>query len=248
MLVPRLLLLFAAALLGAQALAEHYVVGAEDDWYPYTALRDEKITGMSADIVRAAFEAVGADVELVAYPYSRCMQLARQGTLAGCFNTAPDRRIAAEFQLSQPLFSAELMLWARRDQAEALDDLGQLAGKKVAMVIGYEYGPLIDQHPTLKRVPVRRDLNSFLMLQRGRVDYCVAYRGTSEALFRETPALQDQFVAVASVLRPQLSLSFSRRYPGADELRRRFDEGLQRIHENGRYERILTAWRHETPN
>ncbi|WP_313517219.1 transporter substrate-binding domain-containing protein [Pseudomonas sp.] len=248
MFALRLLLLLGCSLLGAEALADRYVIGAEDDWYPYTALRDGKISGMSVDIVRAAFEAAGEEVELVAYPYSRCMQLARKGTIAGCFNTAPDRRIAAEFQLSQPLFSAEVLLWARREQAAPMNDLGLLAGKKVAMVLGYEYGPAIDQHPSLKRVPVRRDLNGFLMLQRGRVDYCVAYRGTSEELFREMPSLRGQFVPVASVLRPQLSLSFSRQYAGADRLRQRFDAGLKTIRENGRYQSILTAWRHETPN
>ncbi len=34
---------------------EPLVLGAEDDWYPYTAYKDGRIQGMSADIVRAAF-------------------------------------------------------------------------------------------------------------------------------------------------------------------------------------------------
>ena len=44
-------------------------IGAEDDWYPYTALRNDRIEGMSADIVRAAFSASDTSVELTPYPY-----------------------------------------------------------------------------------------------------------------------------------------------------------------------------------
>ena len=51
-----LLLTLLCALAGAGlACADTPRIGAEDDWYPYTAWRDEQIVGMSADIVRAAF-------------------------------------------------------------------------------------------------------------------------------------------------------------------------------------------------
>ena len=39
---------------------EVYRIGAEDDWYPFTALREGKVQGMSADLVRAAFAAINA--------------------------------------------------------------------------------------------------------------------------------------------------------------------------------------------
>ena len=61
---------------------EVYRIGAEDDWYPFTALREGKVQGMSADLVRAAFAASNTRVELVPYPYSRCMELTRTGRLA----------------------------------------------------------------------------------------------------------------------------------------------------------------------
>ena len=75
----------AGALAGAGlARADTPRIGAEDDWYPYTAWRDEQIVGMSADIVRAAFASSETSIELAAYPYSRCMELARSGALAAC--------------------------------------------------------------------------------------------------------------------------------------------------------------------
>src|SRR3989338_1395126 len=202
-----LLLLFGTAPL---AHAEPLRIGAEDDWYPYTALRDGQVQGMSVDIVKAAFAATSTDIELLPYPYARCMQLALKGELVACFNTAPNAQIAVDYLLPKTaLFHDDILLWARSAQTTPLSGLEQLAGKRVAVTIGYEYGERFDHNQQLVRVPVRQDRNGFLMLQRQRVDYVVAYRGIATHLFRQHPELADQFSPVATVHQPQLHLSFS---------------------------------------
>lgn len=231
------LLLWAGA-----ALADVPRIGAEDDWYPYTAWRDGRIQGMSAEIVRAAFASTGTAVELQSYPYSRCMELTRSGTLAGCFNTAPDSRIEAQFLLpEQALFSDDILLWAQAG-APPVQSLEDLVGKRIAVTIGYTYGERFDNYPGIYRIPVRRDLNSFLMLQRERVDYVIAYRATAQALLQENPHLAGRFDAVAVVHRPAMHLSFSRQHPAARALRQRFDEGMRQIRDDGTYQRILEHW------
>lgn len=223
-------------------------IGAEDDWYPYTAYRDGTIQGMSVDIVKAAFAASDTPIELVPYPYSRCMQMAHDGQLAACFNTSPDKRIDDDFLIPhEPLFSDDILLWAPR-QHVASEQVERLAGRKVAVTIGYEYGPRLDDEKQVIRVPVRRDLSGFLMLQHGRVDFVAAYRGTAQALFRDNPELQGQFVPVATLHRPELYLSFSRHHPDATELLGRFERGMQTLHRNGRYQQILHQWQHTPAN
>ncbi len=232
-------------LLAAGVHAEPLQIGAEDDWYPFTAFRDGAVRGMSAEIVLAAFAAVDTPVELVPYPYSRCMQLALQGKLAGCFNTAPDARIAEAYQLPRhPLFRDDILLWSRVDRATPVVDLQGLEGARVAVTIGYEYGARFDALRTLERVPVRKDLNGFLMLQHGRVDYVVAYRATTAELLREHPELAGSFQAVGTVHQPELYLSFSRSASRAGWLLQRFDQGMQRIQEDGRYQAILDRWQY----
>ncbi|MBC9252788.1 ABC transporter permease [Pseudomonas alcaligenes] len=236
------------ALLGlglAQAVRadEIFRIGAEDDWYPFTAYRAGQVVGLSADIVRAAFAASDTRIELQPYPYSRCMELTRTGQLAACFNTAPDARIAAEYRLpSQPLFSDDILLWANHELAAPVTDLAQLAKHRVAVTIGYEYGSAFDSLQNIQRIPVRRDYNGFLMLQHGRVDFTAAYRGTAENLFREHPELAGQFAPVATLHQPQLFLSFSRYHPQAELLLERFDQGMRRIKHDGRYQQILQQW------
>ncbi|MEN0105135.1 MAG: transporter substrate-binding domain-containing protein [Pseudomonas sp.] len=228
------------------AQAETIQIGAEDDWYPYTALRDGTIQGMSVDIVKAAFAASGTDVELESFPYSRCMQLALRGQIVACFNTSPNPKIAAEYLLPRhPLFSEFILLWARNDNARPISSLDQLVGKTVAVTNGYEYGAEFDNDTRLSRVLVRKDLNGFLMLQRKRVDYMLAFRGTALQLFEEHPELRGQFIPVMTVHRPDLYLSFSRHHPKAAFLLERFDQGMRLIETNGRYQQIIDTWRNQ---
>lgn len=227
------------------ANAEPLRIGAEDDWYPYTALRDGQVQGMSVDIVKAAFAATSTDIELLPYPYARCMQLALKGELVACFNTAPNAQIAVDYLLPKTaLFHDDILLWARSTQATPLSGLEQLAGKRVAVTIGYEYGERFDHNQQLVRVPVRQDRNGFLMLQRQRVDYMVAYRGIATHLFRQHPELADQFSPVATVHQPQLHLSFSRHAAQAADALQRFEQGMRLIQDNGRYQQILQDWQH----
>lgn len=226
----------------ATSQAEAPRIGAEDDWYPYTAWRDGQIQGMSVDIVRAAFAASATTIELSPYPYSRCMELARSGQLAACLNTTLDSHIVADFLIpEEPLFRDDILLWARSG-ASPLQRLDELVGKQVAVTLGYTYGEYFDSYPGILRVPVRRDLNGFLMLQRGRIDYVVAFRGTAQALLQEYPELAEQFTEVGTVHQSQLYLTFSRRHPEAAGLRLQFDQGMRQIRADGTYQRILEHW------
>ena len=237
-----LVLLFGTAPL---AHAEPLRIGAEDDWYPYTALRNGEVQGMSVDIVKEAFAATSTEIELLPYPYARCMQLTLKGELVACFNTAPNAQIALDYQLPKTaLFHDDILLWARSTQATPLNALEQLAGKRVAVTIGYEYGERFDSNQKLVRVPVRQDRNGFLMLQRQRVDYVVAYRGTATHLFQQYTELAGQFSPVATVHEPQLHLSFSRHAAHATEALQRFEQGMRLIQDNGRYQQILQDWQH----
>jgi polar amino acid transport system substrate-binding protein len=106
--------------LGAPASAAGLLIGVEDDWFPYSAVKEGVIQGMSVDIVTAAFAATHTEIELRAYPYARCMHMALNGELLACFNTAPDARIANDYLLPKtPLFSDDILLWARANNSFA---------------------------------------------------------------------------------------------------------------------------------
>ena len=232
----------------ASVPAEPLLIGVEDDWFPYAAFKDGIVQGMSVDIVKAAFAATETQIELRPYPYPRCISMVQQGKLLACFNTAHNAQVASNHLLPKmPLFSEDVLLWARAAQAPQVTDVyAALKGKRVAVTIGYEYGTRFDTNQQVLRVPVRKDLYGFLMLQKQRVDYSVAYRGTAEQLFRDHPELAGKFTAVATIDQPQLFLSFSRHNPAAPAVVKRFEQGMQLIHDNGRYQQIIQQWQPST--
>jgi len=232
----------------ASVPAEPLLIGVEDDWFPYASFKDGIVQGMSVDIVKAAFAATDTEIELRPYPYPRCVHMVQQGKLLACFNTAHNAQTARDYLLPKsPLFTGEVLLWARAAQAPVVTDINTtLNGKKVAVTIGYEYGPRFDSNQQVQRVAVRKDLYGFLMLQKQRVDYSVAYRGTAEQLFRDHPELAGQFTDVATIDQPQLFLSFSRQNPAAPAVLERFEQGMQLIHDNGRYQQIIQQWQPST--
>ncbi|MEO7107095.1 MAG: transporter substrate-binding domain-containing protein, partial [Rhodoferax sp.] len=100
---------------GAQAFAgERILIGAEDDWAPYSASIGGKPQGFAVDIVRAAWAASGLDVELIPLPYARCMKEVERGDLAGCFDTLRDPVLESKYRWhQQPLFQARIGIYGR---------------------------------------------------------------------------------------------------------------------------------------
>lgn len=147
------------------------VVGAEDDWLPYSGLLRGSLQGMTPDIVRAAFAFTGQAVRFEVLPYARCLNQVRSGALVACFNTLRNARTEPEFLWhSPPLFKVRSRIYARADSRESTLRPADLEGRRVAVTHSYEYGPEFDDNPRIERVVGLRDENSFQMLVRGRVD------------------------------------------------------------------------------
>ncbi|MCJ8170535.1 substrate-binding periplasmic protein [Atopomonas sediminilitoris] len=228
----------------SQALAAPpIVIGAEDDWYPFTGIYQQQLQGLSVELVEAAFAASTTPITFKVYPYARCMHLARIGKLAGCFNTAADASLSKDFAFSaEPLFRAPILLWQQRRDTRQIQHFSELELQRVAVTLGYEYGPAFDNQRLIHRVPTRKDLFGLRMLARKRVDFAVAYLGTTLALFEDHPKLSTQVRAGGVIANPELHLSFSRRHPQGAVAKQRFDAGFATLKSSGEYARIVQRW------
>lgn len=65
------------------AFSSPLVLKAEDDTAPWS---QKDGIGYAIDIVRAAIEAVGMQVEMRVVPYNRCKYMVMRGSVAGCFS------------------------------------------------------------------------------------------------------------------------------------------------------------------
>lgn len=234
-----------AAAQPAEPLA-HVVVGAENDWYPYSAEREGRAQGMTVDLVTAAFQAAGVEVRFEVLPYARCMAQTRNGTLMACFNTTRTDLIENDYLWpAKPMFQERFLIWARADDVQGGPPLQahDLEGQAVAVTRGYEYGSEFDADPRVQRVVTPHDENNFRLLLRGRARYTLAPELNAKLLMQREPDLAGKFKVVGALSYFGIYTTFSRRHPDARQALAAFDEGMRIIQANGQAKAIQERWR-----
>jgi polar amino acid transport system substrate-binding protein len=127
--------------LHVQAQTQPLLIGAEDDWAPFSSVENGQPAGMAVDIVRAIFADANISIKLVSLPYARCMREPRSGRLAGCFDTLPDAQMLRDYLFhAKPLFSDPLLILARADRPVASVQVRDLENTSVVITHGYSYG------------------------------------------------------------------------------------------------------------
>lgn len=219
-------------------------IGAEDDWAPFSSARNNQPHGMAVELVQAIFAEAGLALELVPLPYARCMDEARRGRLAGCFNTLPDAALRKDFLFhARPLFVDELWILGPAASTESRLRTADLAGRRVIVTHGYTYGDAFEGDARIERVPAPHDINALRMLVAGRGELAVVYRRITRHLERSSAQdLRGQFKQVGKLEDAALYLSFSRQYPDVQALVRRFDEAHARLRANGSLQKIEKRW------
>ena len=219
-------------------------IGAEDDWAPFSSAKNGVPVGMAVDLVQAIFAEAGMPIQLVALPYKRCMEEAKLGRIAGCFDTLPDDQLRKDYWFhTQPLFSDPILILARADDPVMRRDLAGLEGKKVIVTHGYTYGDAFEANRTIQRVSASHDINALRMLHAKRGDYALVYQRITNVLLQgDAKALQGQIKPVGTLTQANLFIAFSRRYPGMERIVQRFDAAHARLLKNQAISRIEKRW------
>lgn len=241
------LVVLSAMIAAVPAMAETVTVGAEDDWYPYSGLvkgpAGAEVQGITIDVVRAAFDAVGITVRYEVMPYARCMAQAKTSALLGCFNTLRHPGIEAHYLWHDPpMFKVQYKIYARADSTERNIRPKDLEGRRVAVTHAYEYGAEFDTNEKILRVFSPRDESNFRMVLRGRADYTVALDINTRMLVKRRPDLAGKFRIVGAVAESGVYMVFSRHHPDAKRVMARFEEGLRIIVRSGKVQAIEDAW------
>jgi polar amino acid transport system substrate-binding protein len=222
------------------------VIGAEDDWPPYSSNVDGRARGITVELVTAAFAAVDIEARFELLPYVRCMAQTKAGTLVACFDTTRTALIEGDYLWpARPLFEERFLIWALADgpAPERTLQVRDLEGQQVAVTRGYEYGSAFDGNPLIARVVTAHDENNFRLLLRGRAGYTLAPDSTARLLFQRHPELAGRFRVVGQLDSFGIYTAFSRRHPAAAATLAAFNEGMRLIHANGAARAILERWR-----
>lgn len=233
------LVIFLAFSLLAQ-VAFGLTLAVEDAWEPYA---NPDGTGMSEELVTAAFKAVGVEVVFAVRPYSRVLQEVAAGKFVGGFNVAREPSRENEFLWGEEmLFLAHAHYYHDVNRPLDVRDAGSLRnGERVGVIRGYEYGNRFLANDDIVKVWANRHDQILNMLQIGRVQAVIMFEKTAHLFLREmnmTNEVQAAFPSEPS----RIFVAFSRSHPDAPRYLKLLDEGLRRIKADGTYEAILQKY------
>ncbi|MFT7724730.1 MAG: transporter substrate-binding domain-containing protein [Roseateles sp.] len=223
------------------------LIGAEDDWFPYSAERQGRAQGLTVDLVAAAFAAVGVQARFQPMPYARCMAQTRTGSLAACFNTTRTLQIKHAYRWpARPMFEERFLIYARAEAAMKRPgglQVRDLDGERVAVTRGYEYGSEFDANPRIRRVVTSHDETNFRLLLRDRADYTLAPGLNAQRLFERHQDLAGRFKVVGQLNAFGIYTAFSRHHPDAARMLAAFDEGMRLVNADGTAKALQERWR-----
>jgi len=229
-------------LLGGAAVssAETITLGAENDWIPYA---NQDGTGMSNEMVRAAYKAVGIAVVFQVGPYNRLLQDVRDGAILGAFNVPRERSNEDLYLFGKtPLFTALSAYYHNRDNPLSATRKEELInGETVGVVFDYGYGDFFTNNDRIAKVEVRSDLLNLRKLAKGRLDATILYDKTARKLIEDN-GLGDKIVKAFDSESADIYVAFSKVFPRAQYYADKLDEGLAIIKANGEYQKILEAY------
>ncbi len=223
---------------------EKVVLAAEDGFFPYTGVYQEELRGFSLDIVSAAFEAVGCQLELVQMPYSRCLREVQSGRMNGCFNTTDSGENLQKYMFhKQPLFRGRILVYGPPSFQGTFTEK-EFEKATFSVVRGYTYTDAFDNNPRIRKIEVETDLQTLALVSRGRADFAVVYEKVAQFhIGNNADKISPAPRPVSELVDFDLFVCFSK----ADAARsvwlaRALDVGLAKIRGNGVYEAIEATW------
>lgn len=232
---------FAFVLLTSASHAqERVLLAAEDDWYPYSAKRDNEAKGRSVEIVKAAYTAVGVELTLDLVPFNRGMILTRAGRYAGVFNAGLNAEVRREFLIPKnPVAESEQVAVARI--GVPFKDRRSFHGKRLVLTHGYTYPTEIITDPNNQIQRALGDINNMKMLAAGRADFTIVDRLVALSIFAKEPALKQKLQIVGKLHSENIYVLFSKNEGGQRALDL-FDKGMEKILRNGDLKMIISRW------
>ena len=207
-------------------------------WPPFTNAPGQP--RFALDLVEAALERFGMTAKTTIVDpgqFTPSLLSAEYDGSAAAWRDAERERLLL---FSQAYLENRLVLVGRRGADVSAKTLGDIKGKRVAIVEGYSYGETIDATgPTFVRS--RSEEDSLAQLLSGSVDYTLMDALVVHYIESNYPEQAGQKLQIgqATLVRRDLYLAIARRRADADSIIARFNTQLRRMIADRTYHRLL---------
>lgn len=143
---------------------------------PFMYEQNGRAAGLYPRLLAAIFQRMGVEVQIEAVPWKRALEMGAAGKtgVGGIYKNEERLKI---YDYSDPIYSEKLLVYVRKGNSFAFNDISDLEGKTVGAILGWSYGDAFDQARqeglfTVEDVP--NDEANFQKLLLGRVDCVIA--------------------------------------------------------------------------
>ncbi len=223
-------------------IAEEKITLAIGDWEPYAS----SIPGnanVAEVIALEAFKLVGFDVEFEYFPWIRSYNRVKKVEADATFPWVKTKEIESDFIVSKEvILSVKTVFFHVKDLDFNWTSLSDLKRYKIGGVIGYEFTAILENEGIPVEKVGKESLN-FRKLAKGRID---VIPGALIATYYQMERVleKDEFAFIThhpkAIQEDDTFMLFSKDHPRAQELADKFDEGLIKLKQSGRYKQILS--------
>jgi polar amino acid transport system substrate-binding protein len=206
------------------------------DWPPYSGKHLAQ-QGASVAVAKAAFKAMGYDLQVSFFPWSRAVALAKDGksNFSGYFPEYYSDDTAKDFIYSEAMGSGPLGFAERKDNSIAWSDLNDLKAYKIGVVQDYinttDFDAMVASK-ALKTSSTTSDTKNLLKMVNGRLDLAVVDKNVMNYLFKTDKGLAKKSANAqfnSTLLEDKkLFICFKKNAKG-EELAKIYNEGLKKI-------------------
>ncbi len=213
-------------------------------WQPFTS-KSAPHYGFASHIVTEAFALVGVEVEYCFFPWKRSMKLAREGKWDGSTTWYDTEERRADFFYSDPIAPATNSFFHLTSYQFDWEKFEDLADIRVGGTAEYSYGTAFDAAEQAGDFRTHRAISDevgLTNLLKGRIDVFPGEVMVTNEQIRDTFSDEDAALFThhpKHISKTPLHVLLSKKVPGMERMRDRFNEGLGMLQESGRYDQIL---------
>ena len=176
---------------------------SSDPWAPWVLGTEgmEATGGIAVDLTRDLFKRLNTPIEIVIYPFERCMNQMKTGErdVLLMVKKTPERE---QFMLFSDVAAEDpqLLYFATDKRREfAWSEWQELSGFKVGVVRGFNYGDFdkVADMVGIQKEAVSEDNQNIKKLLAGRVDFILLNRATAKYYFATHPDQVGKFKAAS---------------------------------------------------
>lgn len=216
------------------------------EWPPYMS-EEYKHHGLVSHIVSEAYKQSEVTVEYGFFPWKRAFKEALEGKKwSGSVVWTKNPKREKDFLFSEPVIALKDVFFHRKDLQLSWNTMADLSKYKIGASIGYSYGEAFTKAEADKVINVKRiasDEKNLKKLAAGRIDLFPATLEVGYALIADKLDEASGNLLTnnpKSIRETSYRLIVSKKAKNAEEMIKKFNEGLAKIKASGAYEKMLT--------